>query len=108
MFYKDDKVPSRTTSGYLKGKSKASARKKPKPKVTLLDEFSGDCGDNFAPLDVTTGGESSYRAYLVAKKTWQISCACEEMRYIEVNDSLSYFLFDGTARPLVGRGATAP
>ena len=96
VFYKDDdKMPSRTTSGTLKSKSKARSKKKPKPKVTLPDEFSGDCGDNFAPLSVTTGGESSHRAYLVAKKTWQIVSACEEMRYVEVNDSLSYLLFDG-------------
>ena len=95
VFYKDDKVPFRTTSGTLKSKSKANAKKKPKPKGTLFHEFSSDCGDNFAPLDVTTGGESSHRSYLVAKKTWQNARACKEMRYVEVNDSLSYLVFDG-------------
>ena len=58
-------------------------------KIVLPDEISGDRGDDFSPLDVTTAGEASYRAHFVAKKTWQIASACEEMRYVEVNDSLS-------------------
>ena len=60
-----------------KGKTRAKAKKIPKVKVVLPDEISGDCGDDFSPLDVTTAGESSYRAYFVAKKTWQIASACE-------------------------------
>ena len=78
-----------------KGKIRAKAKKKPKVTIALPDEISGECGDDFSPLDATAAGGSSYRAYFVAKKTWQIASACEEMRYVEVNDSLSYLLFDG-------------
>ena len=63
-------------------------------KIKLPDEKSGDCGDDFSPLDITEAGESWYKAYAVAKKTWQITCACDEVRHVGQNDSLSYLLSD--------------
>ena len=69
--------------------------KKPSSKKVLSDlpdENSGDCGDDFTPLDGTDAGDSCFRAYLVAKKTWQIVQACEDVRRTEDDHRLPHLL----------------
>ena len=69
-------------------------KKARKVQEILPDEISGDCGEDPGPLEITEAGESSLRAYLVAKKTWQRSVACDETSYLQDNESLSYLLFE--------------
>ena len=55
---------------------------------------SGDSVARTLDLLKSLKQENHVSTYLVAKKTWQVSVACDEMRYIQDHDSLSYLLFD--------------